>query len=95
MKLEPREIIDTCSQHYFNWKQEALASKDPEKAKKYMEKAFFWLELQNNLLMLWTIDKTMGHDPIVKEKIQLAQANINKKIVDYASSILEDIEGQE
>ncbi|MEM5776864.1 MAG: hypothetical protein QXJ06_00255 [Candidatus Aenigmatarchaeota archaeon] len=91
MKLEPREIIDTCSQHYFTWKKEALSVKDPEKAKKYMEKAFFWLELQNNLLILWTIEKTMGNDPIVKEKIELAQANINKKIVDYASSILNDL----
>ncbi len=91
MKLEPREIIDTCSQHYFNWKEEALSAKDPEKAKKYMEKAFFWLELQNNLLILWTIDKSMGNDPIVKEKIELARANINKKIMDYASSILDDI----
>jgi hypothetical protein len=94
MKLEPREIIETCSQHYFNWKEEALASKDPEKAKKYMEKAFFWLELQTNLLIIWTIEKTMGNDPMIKEKIQLAQANINKKIVDYASSVLEEIEGK-
>jgi len=92
MKLEPREIIDTCSQHYFTWKEEALSAKDPSKAKKYMEKAFFWLELQNNLLMLWTIDKTMGNDPIVKEKIEQAQININKKIVDYASSILNELE---
>ncbi|MEM5799902.1 MAG: hypothetical protein QXZ43_04540 [Candidatus Aenigmatarchaeota archaeon] len=91
MKLEPREIIDTCSQHYFNWKEEALTTNDPEKAKKYMEKAFFWLELQNNLLILWTIEKTMGNDPVIKEKIEMAQANINKKIVDYASSILNDI----
>ncbi|MCS7135184.1 MAG: hypothetical protein N3E38_01745 [Candidatus Aenigmarchaeota archaeon] len=92
MKLEPKEIIETCSQHYFTWKQEALSAKDSAKAKRYMEKAFFWLELQSNLLILWTIEKTMGHDPFVKKKIEEAQVNINKKIVDYASSILEDID---
>ncbi|MFH8080742.1 MAG: hypothetical protein QXO84_02575 [Candidatus Aenigmatarchaeota archaeon] len=91
MKLEPREIIETCSQHYFTWKEEALLAKDPEKAKRYMEKAFFWIELQSNLLILWTIEKTMGNDPFVKKKIEEAQININKKIVDYASSILNDI----
>jgi len=92
MKLEPREIIDTCSQHYYTWKEEALKAKDPEKAKKYMEKAFFWLELQNNLIILWTIEKTMGSDTHVKEKIEQAQMNINKKIVEYASSIIKDLE---
>lgn len=91
MKLEPREIIETCSYHYLTWKNEALNSKDPVKAKKYMEKAFFWLELQTNLLILWTIERTMGNDPFVKQKIEEAQVNINKKIVDYASSIIEDV----
>ncbi|MCX8179043.1 MAG: hypothetical protein N3D75_04430 [Candidatus Aenigmarchaeota archaeon] len=91
MKLEPREIINTCSQHYYTWKEEALNSTDPVKAKKFMEKAFFWLELQNSLLMLWTIEKSVGNDPIIKEKIDSAQANINKKIMDYASSILDEM----
>lgn len=91
MKLEPREIINTCSQHYYTWKEEALNASNTAKAKKFMEKAFFWLELQNSLLMLWTIEKSMGNDPIIKEKIDFAQQNINKKIMDYASSILDEI----
>lgn len=92
MNLEPREIINTCSNHYYTWKEEALKANEPEKAKKYMEKAFFWLELQNNLLILWTIEKTLGNDPSVKDKIEKAQVNVNKKIVDYASSILRDLD---
>jgi hypothetical protein len=91
MKMEPREIIKTCSAHYQTWKSEALKAENPETIKKFLNKAFFWLELQNNLLMVWTIENTMGNDPSVKQKIEKAQLNINKKITDYASEILKDM----
>ena len=93
MKMEPREIIKTCSTHYETWKNEALKAETPEEIKKFLNKAFFWLELQNNLLMLWTIETTMGKDPKVKEKVEKAQLNVNKKIADYASEVLKDLEG--
>jgi len=92
MKMEPKEIIKTCSTHYQTWKNEALNADNPEESKKYLDKACFWLELQNNLLMLWTIQNTMGSDPNIKEKLEKAQTNVNKKIVDYTSQILKDLE---
>lgn len=92
MKLEPSEIVATCTKHYSVWKDEALKAKTSEDMKKYLEKAFFWLELQNNLLVLWTIEKTMGKDEMIKERIEQAHLNINKKIVDYASNVLKDLE---
>jgi hypothetical protein len=91
MKMQPREIIDTCSTHYQTWKDEALKSENKEEMDKFMKKAFFWLELQNNLLILWTIESTMGNDPSVKDKVEKAQINLNKKITDYASEVLNDL----
>ncbi|MDI6826573.1 MAG: hypothetical protein QMD36_05335 [Candidatus Aenigmarchaeota archaeon] len=91
MKMEPREIIKTCSTHYNIWKNEALKAETPEEIKKFLSKAFFWLELQNNLLMLWVIESTMGNDPKIKEKLERAQLSINKKISDYASEVLKDL----
>ena len=92
MKMQPREIIKTCSTHYQTWKAEALRAQTREEMIRFLDKAFFWLELQNNLLMLWTIQNTMGTNPNVKAKIDKAQMNINKKIVDYTSQILKDLE---
>jgi len=92
MKMDPVEIIKTCTPHYQTWKEEALKAKDPEKIKRYLEKAFFWSELQANLLVLWTIENTMGGDEKIKEKLEEAQININKKIMDYAKTVLEDFE---
>ena len=92
MKLEPHEIIKTCTPHYQTWKDEALKAKDPEKIKRYLEKAFFWSELQSNLMVLWTIEQTMGDDEKIKEKVENAQLNINKKIMDYAGSVLKDFD---
>jgi hypothetical protein len=92
MKLEPREIIKTCSPHYQTWKEEALKSKDPIKMKRFLEKAFFWSELQSNLLMLWTIENTMGNDKDIKQKLENAQLNINKKIMDYAKTVINDFD---
>jgi hypothetical protein len=91
MKMQPREIIDTCSTHYQTWKNEALKAENKEEMDKFMKKAFFWLELQNNLLILWTIESTMGNDPSVKDKVEKAQINLNKKITDYASDVLNDL----
>ena len=92
MRLEPREIVQTCSNHYSTWKEEALKAKSPEEAKKFLEKAFFWLELQTNLLILWTIERTMGVSPDVKMKLEEAQINVNKRIVDYAQQVLKELE---
>ena len=91
MKLQPRDIIKTCSKHYQTWKNEALKAETPEEMKKFLDKAFFWLELQNNLLILWTVESTMGNDPKIKEKVEKAQLNVNKKIAEYASEVLKDL----
>lgn len=92
MKMQPQEIIKTCSTHYDNWKDEALRSRAPEEIKKFLNKAFFWLELQNSLLILWTIENTMKDDPEVEKKLRTAEENVNKKIADYASTIVKDLE---
>jgi len=92
MELEPREIIKTCTPHYQTWKDEALNAKDSEKIKRFLEKAFFWSELQSNLLVLWTIKQTMGSDEEISRKVEDAEININKKIIEYASTVLKDFE---
>lgn len=91
MKMQPREIIKTCSTHYQNWKEEAFRAETPEDMKKFLEKTFFWLELQSNLLILWTVENTMNDDPVIKEKVEKAQINVNKKILEYASSVMEEL----
>ena len=91
MKMQPREIVDTCSTHYQTWKNEALKANTRQEMDKFMRKAFFWLELQNNLLILWTVENTLGNDPKIKEKVEKAQLNLNKKIADYASEVLKDL----
>lgn len=94
MKLEPREIIKTCTPHYQTWKEEALKANDPGEIKRFLEKAFFWSELQSNLIVLWTIEQTMGDDESIKEKVENAQLNINKKIMNYAKTVVEDFDGK-
>ena len=91
MKMEPRDIIKTCSTHYYTWKDEALRAQTKEELKKFLDKAFFWLELQNNLLILWTIKRTLGDDPNILKKVEKAEMNINRKITDYASQVLKDL----
>ena len=91
MKIQPREIIDMCSTHYQTWKNEALKADNRQEMNKFMKKAFFWLELQNNLLILWTVEQTLGKDPKIKDKLEKAQLNLNKKIADYASDVLKEL----
>jgi len=91
MKMQPREIIDMCSTHYQTWKNEALKADTRREMNRFMKKAFFWLELQNNLLILWTVEQTLGNDPKIKDKLEKAQLNLNKKIADYASDVLKEL----
>ena len=89
--MQPREIIDMCSTHYQTWKNEALKADTRREMNRFMKKAFFWLELQNNLLILWTVEQTLGNDPKIKDKLEKAQLNLNKKIADYASDVLKEL----
>jgi len=83
--------ISLCSKNYQKWKELALTSDDKEKMKKYMEKAFFWLELQTAFLALWAIENLSKNDPEIEERIVIAKSNLSKKLADYAKKILNEI----
>ncbi len=90
MELQPKKIIDICTPHYNQWKQKAYDALTEQERKQSLDKAFFWLELQNNLLILWTIENTHKEDPVVQKHVLTARENINKKIAQYASELLND-----
>lgn len=85
-----QEQLELCTYYYKKWKNLAISSKSLEETKKFMKKAFFWLELQSAYLALWSIENLKGKDPKVKEKLMIAKANLAKKLADYAEDILKD-----
>jgi hypothetical protein len=87
----PREIVKICSSHYNYWKKQAINASDPVDRVKAVEKAFFWLELQSSLLILWTIENSHQNDSEIQRKILLARANLNKKLLDYAEQVLKEL----
>ena len=89
MKLEYQ--ISLCSQNYQKWKSLALSANSLEQAKQFLEKAFFWLELQTAFVTLFTIEQARGNDPNTKQKLIVAKTNLSKKLLDYAEKILDEI----
>lgn len=89
MKLEHQ--IELCSQNYQKWKSIALSSNSLEQAKKFLEKAFFWLELQTAFITLFSIEQAKGNDPEIKQKLITAKSNLSRKLTDYAKSVLDEI----
>lgn len=89
MPLE--EQIELCSKHFQKWKSLALSNTDSEKTRRYMEKAFFWLELQTAFTTLFVIEQTKGNDPETKRKLLIAKSNLSKKLADYADNTLNEI----
>ena len=83
--------IATCSYHYQKWKSLALQTFDPKESKKCMEKAFFWLELQAAFVALFAIEQTKGKDLRVKRQLLIAKTNLSKRLADYASEILNEL----
>lgn len=83
--------INLCSQNYQKWKGLALSANSVQEASKYLERAFFWLELQTAFISLWSIEKAEGNKPDVKDKIFTAKANLTKKLADYVDQTLKEL----
>lgn len=83
--------IATCSYHYQKWKNLALATVDPKEANRCMKKAFFWLELQSAFITLFAVEQTKGKDTKVKRQLLIAKTNLSKRLADYASEILNEL----
>ncbi len=82
--------IRLCSYHYQKWKKMALEAKNLEDAKRFFEKAFFWLELQACYIALWSVEKTASN-PKIKEKILDAKLRLSKKLAEYANKVLKEL----
>jgi hypothetical protein len=83
--------IATCSFHYQKWKNLALSTVDPKEANRCMKKAFFWLELQSAFIALFAIEQAKGNDHNVKKQLIIAKTNLSKRLADYASEILNEL----
>lgn len=92
--MDINEEIYTCYENYQKWKSLALATTNEQESKKFMEKAFFWLELQSAFITLFAAEQIKGKDPVFKKKILLAKANLSKKLAEYAEKILNEIKGE-
>lgn len=84
--------IAMCSEHYKRWKGIALTS-EGEKARKAMERAFFWIELQTAFIALHAIEQKVSHTNMwAKRKLIIAKTNLTKKLAEYADKTLNEIE---
>ena len=85
-----QDQIALCTNHYQKWKNLALSTRSMEESKIFLERAFFWLELQTAFITLFTMEKLQGNSPETKLKIIAAKSNLSKRLADYADSILNE-----
>jgi hypothetical protein len=64
---------------------------DRDEAKKAMERAFFWLELQSAFITLRAVELTAGNDEEKREKILTAKAKLSRRLIEYAKEILNEL----
>ena len=83
--------IDLCSQHYQKWKDMALSTENMSDSRKFLERAFFWLELQTAFITLFALEKTESKNPAAERKIMVAKANLSKKLAEYAQEIINEL----
>jgi len=81
--------IALCSEHYRRWKDTALTS-DGDSARKAMERAFFWLELQTAFIALHALEQSRS-DVKTKRKLIIAKTNLSKRLAEYANETLREI----
>jgi len=83
--------LELCAEHYKKWKAAALESKDPQEIRKALDKAFFWIELHSAFIALNAVEQLNSKNPYAKNKILIAKTTLSKKLADYASEILNEI----
>ena len=83
--------IATCSEHYQMWKDKALFTNDIYKARKALERAFFWMELRSAFLFLLAVEKTKGNDSEVKGKLITAKLNLSRKLTEYLKEMINEL----
>jgi hypothetical protein len=83
--------IALCTYHYQKWKNLALSANSIEESRKYLERAFFWLELQTAFITLFAMEKVNGENKEFKKKLLLAKTNLTRKLTEYAKEILNEI----
>ncbi|MEM5829607.1 MAG: hypothetical protein QW040_02815 [Candidatus Aenigmatarchaeota archaeon] len=92
--MDFKEEISMCVENYEKWKALALSTPKKDESKKFLEKAFFWLELHSAFITLFAAEQIKGGDPLFKRKLLLAKARLSKKLVEYAEKVLNEIYGK-
>lgn len=83
--------VALCSHYYQKWKNQALFTTNVNDARKALDRAFFWLELQTAFIVLQAVEQTKGNDKEVKKKLIHAKANLSKRLAEYAKEILDEM----
>ncbi len=86
--MEKAEKLRICLSNYEKWKKLAMQARSLEDAKKFMKRAFFWIELQSAFSFLENVERI--NDESVRKKIILAKSNLIKKLSDYAKQLLDE-----
>lgn len=89
--MNVEDEMELCSQHYKKWKSMALSANNPEEAKKYLDRAFFWLELQTAYIVLFSLEQLKSRDKSVNKRIIEAKAHLTKKLADYADEVMKEL----
>ncbi|OYT42241.1 MAG: hypothetical protein B6U78_01785 [Candidatus Aenigmarchaeota archaeon ex4484_224] len=85
MVLNKKEI---CLSNYQKWKNLAFQAKSLEDVKKFMKRAFFWIELSYAFEALEKAEKDFS---IERKKLIQMKVNLSKKLIEYTKNLLKEI----
>jgi len=88
--MDAKEQLAICKENYLRWKNKALSSTGLE-ARKAMEKAFFWLEVQAAFIALYSIEQTRPRDEETIRQLIKAKAKLVKRLTEYAEATLREL----
>ncbi len=89
--MDLAEKIAICEENFKRWREAALKAKDMNEARRFMEKAFFWLKLQTAFITLFSLESFAKGDEDLARKILIAKVNLIKKMVDYTKNLIDEM----
>ena len=79
-----------CARHHAKWKRAADFTANKTQKKKYLERAVFWLEMQTDLVSLWSMENKNSTVEDRRKTIQ-AKSNLSMKLSSYGKNFPDEL----
>lgn len=87
--MDLQKQISMCARHHAKWRRAASFARDTAQRKKYLERAVFWMEMQTDLVSVWSEEKK-DPTPNTRRKLMETKSSISSRLASYGRNLADE-----